>query len=290
MGAAGAAAAGLGYVAGIEPRRFRLRHATVPVLPPGSAPLRVLHISDLHLTPWQHRKIAWVRSLAELEPDLVVDTGDTMSHPRALPSVRRALEPLWDFPGVFVFGSNDYYEPVLKNPARYLWQQPGGAPLPSAKELPWAALGSQLTEAGWSDMTHQKVRLRLGDRDVEIAGIDDSHIGHDQYEKVAGPVDPGVPLHLGIMHSPEPRNLSHFAADGYDLLLAGHTHGGQLRLPGYGAIVTNCGIDRKRARGLSQHAGAWLHVSGGLGASPYAPMRFACLPEATLLTLVPRIR
>jgi uncharacterized protein len=82
--------------------------------------------------------------------------------------------------------------------------------------------------------------------------------------------------------------LDGFAADGYDLVLAGHTHGGQLRLPGYGAIVTNCGIDRSRARGASR----WgthtrLHVSAGLGTSPYAPARFFCPPEASLLTLVP---
>jgi predicted MPP superfamily phosphohydrolase len=93
------------------------------------------------------------------------------------------------------------------------------------------------------------------------------------------------------MHSPEPRLLDQFAADGYDLLLAGHTHGGQLCLPGYGTLVTNCGIDRKRARGLHRHpvdGQAWLHVSAGLGTSPWAPARFACRPEASLLTLVPR--
>ena len=93
------------------------------------------------------------------------------------------------------------------------------------------------------------------------------------------------------MHSPEPRLLDQFAADGYDLLLAGHTHGGQLCLPFYGALVTNCGIERERVSGLHRHPAdgqAWLNVSAGLGTSPWAPVRFACRPEATLLTLVPR--
>ena len=93
------------------------------------------------------------------------------------------------------------------------------------------------------------------------------------------------------MHSPEPRLLDQFAADGYDLMLAGHTHGGQLCLPFYGSLITNCGIDRERARGLHRYpmdGQAWLHVSAGLGTSPWAPARFACRPEASLLTLVPR--
>jgi predicted MPP superfamily phosphohydrolase len=94
---------------------------------------------------------------------------------------------------------------------------------------------------------------------------------------------------LGLSHTPEPRLIDAFAADGFTLMMSGHTHGGQLRVPGYGALVTNCGLPRRRARGLSPWGpGAWLHVSAGLGTSPYAPVRFACPPEATLLTLVER--
>jgi predicted MPP superfamily phosphohydrolase len=111
----------------------------------------------------------------------------------------------------------------------------------------------------------------------------------DRYDRIAGPVPDPVTLRLGLTHSPEPRVLDRFAGDGYDLVLAGHTHGGQLRVPGYGALVTNCGLDRSRARGASRWGThLWLHVSAGLGTSPYAPVRFACPPEASLLTLVPR--
>ena len=125
--------------------------------------------------------------------------------------------------------------------------------------------------------------------DVAAAGVDDPHLGLDRYDRVAGRRDGSPALRLGLTHSPEPRVLDRFAADGYDLVLAGHTHGGQLRVPGVGALVTNCGLDRSRARGASRWgAHTWLHVSAGLGTSPFAPVRFACPPEATLLTLVPR--
>lgn len=290
LGALAAVAVGIGYSAGVELRWFRLRRLEVPILPPGDRSLRVLHISDAHLVPRQHRKVAWLRSLATLEPDLVVNTGDSISHREAVPALRRALEPLLAVPGVFVYGSNDYYAPLLKNPARYLYQPPGSRLTSDMKELPWRELGAELTAAGWIDLTQRTARLRVGGLDVQVGGIDDSHIRRDRYDEIAGTADPSADLRLGMMHSPEPRNLDRFAAEGYDLVFAGHTHGGQVRLPGYGAVVTNCGIDPHRSRGLSRHGPACLHVSAGLGTSPYAPFRFACPPEATLLTLVPRIR
>ncbi len=73
------------------------------------------------------------------------------------------------------------------------------------------------------------------------------------------------------------------------LTLAGHTHGGQVCVPLYGALTTNCDLPHRMAKGLHRWPGAdaRLHVSAGLGTSPYAPPRFACRPEATLLTLTP---
>ncbi|RCW40249.1 hypothetical protein DFQ14_112130 [Halopolyspora algeriensis] len=281
-------AATLAYSAGVERRHWTLRRATLPVLGESSRELRVLHISDLHMTPNQRSKQRWVAALDELEPDLVVNTGDNLAHPQAVPAVLRALGPLLDRPGVFVFGSNDYYAPKPKNPARYL--------LPSARmkrirgaRLPWGDLRAAMTERGWQDLTHQRHELTVSGITVHAAGVDDPHLKRDRYSRIAGAVPEGAQLGLGVTHSPEPRVLDAFAEDGYDLVMAGHTHGGQLRVPGYGAIVTNCELDRSRARGAS----TWghhmrLHVSAGLGTSPYAPFRFACPPEATLLTLVPR--
>lgn len=286
LGATTTGAATVAYAAGIERRRWTLREATLPVLAEGARPIRVLHVSDLHLTPRQHSKQRWVAELVALEPDLVVNTGDNLAHPRAVPAVVAALGPLMQYPGVFVFGSNDYFGPTPKNPARYLVKNKGhqhGAP------LPWRDLRAAMVERGWADATHAQVSLTAGDVTIAAAGVDDPHLGQDRYDRIAGPPTRQADLRLGLTHSPEPRILDRFAGDGYDLVLAGHTHGGQLRMPGVGALVTNCGIDRSRARGVSRWgAHTWLNVSAGLGTSPFAPVRFACPPEASLLTLVPR--
>jgi uncharacterized protein len=279
-------AAAVAYAAGIERRRWTLREATLPVLAEGARPLRVLHISDLHLTPGQDSKKRWVSRLAELEPDLVVNTGDNLAHPRAVPGVVAALDPLLSRPGVFVFGSNDYFGPLPKNPGRYLVKAKSRR---NGEPLPWRDLRAALTERGWSDVTHARVRLDIDGVAIAVAGVDDPHLGLDRYDRIAGPFTGDPALRLGLTHSPEPHVLDRFAADHYDLVMAGHTHGGQLRMPGVGALVTNCGLDRSRARGVSRWgAHMWLHVSAGLGTSPFAPLRFACPPEASLLTLVAR--
>jgi predicted MPP superfamily phosphohydrolase len=276
----------LAYAAGVERRHWTLRQATLPVLAEGAPPLRVLHISDLHMMPDQKSKQRWVAALADLDPDLVINTGDNLAHRAAVPAVVRALGPLLDRPGLFVFGSNDYYAPKPKNPARYLF--PNGKRV-HGLPLPWRDLRAALIERGWLDLTHVRRTFSVAGQKVVAAGVDDPHLRRDRYPDIAGTPDPSAALRLGLTHSPEPRVLDAFAGDGYDLVMAGHTHGGQLRLPGYGAIVTNCQLDRSRARGASRWgAHSWLHVSAGLGTSPYAPVRFACPPEASLLTLVPR--
>jgi uncharacterized protein len=277
-------AACVAYGAAYEVNAYRLRRFDVPVLPAGSRPLRVLHLSDLHLMPDQRKKIDWVRGLAALEPDLVVNTGDNISNRLSILPAIEAYEPLLELPGVFVFGSNDYYAPVMRNPARYLWERGGPARL-TAPMLPIDDLREAFTEAGWLDLNNARGELKVDNRRLAFAGVDDPHIRRDHYEVVEGPADDTADLTIGVAHAPYRRVLDAMSADGYRLLLAGHTHGGQLCIPLLGALVTNCDLDTRRVKGLSRWGASWLHVSAGLGTSPYAPIRFACYPEATLLTL-----
>jgi len=288
--------AGLGYAAGVEVRAFTLRHVEVPVLPVGSRPLRVLHLSDLHLTPRQAHKLAWLDSLSRLEPDLVVNTGDNIAHPGSIAPLLAALGRLREVPGVFVFGSNDYFAPSLRNPVRYLLPDDGTRNT-HTPPLPWKDLRTAFLESGWLDLTNTSDRLTVGGVRLAFTGVDDPHLEYDDLAAVAGPAPADADLRVGVTHAPYLRVLDQFASDGHEMVFAGHTHGGQLCLPIKGALVTNCDLDTARAKGLHRHpadsrpgdpGSSWLHVSAGAGTSPYAPVRFCCRPEATLLTLVPR--
>jgi uncharacterized protein len=280
----GGACAAAGLLASLaEARSHRLRRFTVPALPGGGV-LRVLHLSDLHLTPWDRDRVRWIRRLGALEPDLVVVTGDFIAHRDSVPVVVEALGDLLHRPGGFVYGSNDYYAPTMKNPARYLLPDRGARV--HGAELPWADLGRALGDAGWHDLTHVRTELSIAGHRVELRGTDDAHLRRDRYESVAGPRGAGVDIAIGVTHAPYARVIDAMAADRLDLILAGHTHGGQLCVPGFGALVTNCDLPPGQAKGVSSVCGVPMHVSAGLGTSPFTPVRFACPPEATLLTLV----
>ena len=281
-----------------EAASYRLRRQSLPVLPVGQPDMRVLHLSDLHMTPNRHRLQDWVASLDELRPDLVIVTGDFLAHHEAVDPVIASLEPLLGRPGAFVLGSNDYYAPRPINPMSYF---SGPSDLhPEREELPWPDLAKRLSSAGWTHLANARSQVSADGRIIELRGVDDPHIERDDYAMVAGSPSTDSDLAIGVTHAPYLRVVDAMAADGVDLLLAGHTHGGQVRVPGVGALVTNCDLDRGRARGLSRHErplmefaphdrpDMWLHVSAGLGTSPYAPIRFACPPEATLLTLTSR--
>ncbi len=282
-GVAAAGAACVAYGVFLERHWYRLRRETVPVLPPGSRPLDVMHLSDLHMTARDAAKGEFLGRLAAVPADLVVVTGDMLGEPGSLDPVLGTLGRFRPRIGaVAVLGSNDYYSPRPLNYAAYF--RPRRKRRRVAGRNPYRELVAALEGMGWLVLSN--ARGALGG--IELAGMDDPHI-HREDLRVAVPPD-GNPagLRVGVVHSPYRRCLDAFERNGYQLLLAGHTHGGQVRLPGYGALVDNCDLPLDQARGLSRWRSSWLHVSAGLGTSKYAPFRFACRPEASLLTLTSR--
>ena len=280
-----------------------MRYETLPVLDPGARNIRVLHLSDLHMAPWQTRKQEWVRSLAIIEPDLIINTGDNLGHPDGLVGIEYALAPFADVPGVYVNGSNDYYGPSLKNPFHYF----GG---PSRHKKTAASLDTDSLERyftdslGWLSLNNRARALGLRGSRLEFFGVNDAHRGWDRLDQLPGLIEEmrenvgwqddrtgpeAVPI--GVTHAPYRRVLDSFVTYGAEVIFAGHTHGGQVRIPALPALVANCDIPRNQAQGLSlwrhAHNAAYLNVSAGIGTSIYAPVRFACPPEAVVVTLTP---
>ena len=265
---------------------YVLREAQIPILPKGHAPIRILHFSDLHLTPARKTEIADIKSFANLKPDLVISTGDFLAHMDAVPVALDALDPLLDTPGLFVFGSNDYYAPKPKNPLKYLLPDHGKRV--HGEDLPWPELDNGLQSRGWINLNTSRATFKVNDTVIEARGTDDAHLEFDDYSLVAGEAGP-CDLAIGVTHAPYLRIIEGMSNDKLDVIFAGHTHGGQVRLPwpgGSKALTTNCDLPTWRARGLTYNDDEpYLHVSAGMGTSPFARIRVASPPEVSLVTL-----
>jgi predicted MPP superfamily phosphohydrolase len=276
---AGAACVAYGVV--IEPRWFRRQRYTVPILPPrASRSMTVLHLSDLHLRRTERAKL---RFLATLEPaDVTILTGDLIGEPEAVETVVEALRPLRGrVASYFVCGSNDYFVAQVPRYGDYVRRgrsQSRGAVLGRGRELI-----EQLEADGWVHLRNARATVTNDGTRFEVFGMDDPHIyRHDL--RVALREDPEA-FGVALVHSPDP--APELVALGYRLILAGHTHGGQVRMPFLGALLTNSSMPNRLAMGLVRFPPAVLHISPGMGSGRFAPFRFLCRPEATLLELTP---
>ena len=269
------------YGAFVEHSWFRLRRYGVAILPAeGPATLTVLHLSDLHFVRGDAKKARFLASLPKA--DVTVVTGDFLAEPEAVETVVAAVAPTRGrLASWFVLGSNDYFVPRPLNYLAYFRPRRrrrrgvrGRAP----------ALIAQLGAAGWDDLTNVRHEVDLDGLPVELLGLDDAHIRRQDYR--VAPRQAPDRFGFAVMHSPD--SAPETAALGYPFMVAGHTHGGQVRLPGVGALVTNCTMPRRLVSGLIQMGPAILHTSPGLGTSKFAPFRFFCRPEATLIELTRR--
>ncbi len=265
---------------------FKLHTVAVEGISP--KPLRILHISDLHYAPGQSKKDEFLLELAELKPDLVVNTGDNLGHANAINPALKALAPLAKFAGVFVNGSNDYRSPEPRNPLRYFR---GPSEVSLERNLDTKRFTDELENFGWQNLNNKSAQVKSAEMSIGFLGLDDPHENLDDLDSLprqAKEVD-ASDLVLGVAHAPYLRVVEAFAKQGVKLTLAGHTHGGQICLPGQKALVSNCDLPTKYASGLSgwdiEGHQSMLHVSSGLGCSIYAPVRLFCPPSATLIEL-----
>ena len=264
---------------------YQLRQVSLPLLPFGASDIRILHFSDLHLTPSRKREITDIKGWAQLKPDLVISTGDFLAHREAAGVVLNALSELLDIPGLYVFGSNDYYAPKFKNPFSYLKKDSGERNL--GEKLPIDEFDRQLQRRGWINLNNNRSSITIHGITIDVRGTDDAHLELDDYEKVAGKKN--GEFSIGVTHSPYARVLDAMAQDEIDLIFAGHTHGGQVRMPWFGgsrSLTTNCDLPNWRSRGMTRIDNQpYLNVSAGMGYSPFAPIRVFCPSEVSLISL-----
>lgn len=266
-----------------EPYRFRLQRHSLEGRQ-GSPALNILHVSDLHLTSKDSRRAGFVRSVADrldAEPDLVFATGDLLEDDSGIEPALAALEPLTGRLGRFyVLGSHDYYQSRFKSPTQYLTGSRGSVSAPHADH---ERLEAGLRGQGWVALHNRTEVIAAEVGSIRVAGVDDPYLGRQRTGHIGRAKDDVFAI--GLTHSPDV--TSEWALAGFDLVLAGHTHGGQLRLPYFGALVTNSMLPTRLAMGPSRVGDTWLHVSPGAGTSRYTPIRFLCRPEVTLLEMGP---
>jgi predicted MPP superfamily phosphohydrolase len=283
VGLGAGALVGLGAYAFYEPFRFHLVHHDVPVRAEG--PVRtILHVSDTHLNASDDRLYRFLVSLPERlgeTPDLVLATGDLIEGNSGIRRVVDALARLEARLGRFyVLGSHDYYMSSGPSYSKYFrrHKKPSVALRTATDELT-----SGLHEKGWVPLTNRTEFLDTPEGRIRLAGVDDPHLRRHRTGHIGRSAEDA--LAIALVHAPDV--VSEWALNGFDLILAGHTHGGQVRVPGVGAVVTNCSLPAGLAAGLNRVGNSWLHVSPGLGNGLYSPIRFNCPPEATFLRLVP---
>lgn len=277
IGAVGALCVAWGVF--VERHWYRLRRYRLDILPAeGPETLTVLHLSDMHFVTHARRKTAFLASLPPA--DVTVITGDFLAEPEAVETAVEAVRPVRGrLASWFVLGSNDYFVPRPLNYLRYFARD--RTPRRSSRGRS-AELIAQLEADGWEHLRNVgRPDVELDGLAVELVGLDDAHIGWHDLRVV--PREAPERFGIAVMHSPD--SAPETAACGYDLLVAGHTHGGQVRLPLVGALVTNSSMPRRLVSGLIRMNGAILHTSPGMGQSKFAPFRFFCRPEATLLEL-----
>jgi uncharacterized protein len=281
------ACAGAAAYAAWEARAYRTAETVVPVAP-GAPSVTILHLSDTHMTASKPKMVGFLEHLPDTlgeVPDLVIATGDMIDDDSGIDPLVKSLSGIRAKLGRFyVLGSHDYFQSTVRGFLHGFKKFFSGPRQPlRIKRADVGRLEEGLRSDGWVALGNTTEFVTTGAGRIRLTGMDDPFLDRHRLDHVVR--TPDDVLALGVLHTPE--WLSLWANEGYDLVLAGHTHGGQVRVPFVGALVTNCSLPAALARGLHKVGNTWVHVSPGLGTSKFSRIRFLCRPEVTLLKLGP---
>ena len=249
----------LAYGRWIEPRRVEITRVAVPALAADAAPIRIIHLSDIH-TPTNlaaQRRLASL--VAPLDPDVIAFTGDGVNARNALPAFRGTMRELAAIaPTYGVRGNTDR--------------------VAIGETKPFEGTGVREAGVHAESLVVRGTRLRL------LGASAESNRGMASALRRSSSGDAVVVV---LSHSPD--YATDFIEWGADIVLAGHTHGGQVALPRYGAIWTASNFGKRYERGLYAIDGGWLYINRGIGMERKLPkIRIGARPEITLIELRPR--
>ena len=237
----------------IEPRWIEVTHHLVPSRL--TRPLKIVHLTDLHTYGAGAVELDMLRLVGAEHPDLIVVTGDLISSPDAYEGCREVLRGLHAPLGVWVVhGNHEIWAPVKDEEGYY-------------------------RSEGSTILVNESVEVADG---IWIAGFDDAYAGSPDLERTLAGV-PENAFKIALFHSPV---FFDEVAGRCDIALAGHTHGGQVRLP----LLTpfwlppSCG---RYVDGWYEQQGSRMYVSRGIGIS-ILPVRFLCRPEIAVFALEPQ--
>ncbi len=278
-----AAGTGLAAYSLVEPHWLKLTERSLATGHRGPA-LTILHLSDPHLTGRDRRLMSWIARLPETlgeVPDLILGTGDFIDNNSGIDPLLDAFASLNVRLGkYYVLGSHDYFQARFQ--VRSFKKYFTGDHVPTkAPGADTDRLEEGLQSQGWIPLTNRSEVLDCAFGTIRLAGVDDPYLKRHKTDHISRSAQDV--LAIGLVHAPDV--VSEYLLAGFDLVVGGHTHAGQVRIPFYGAVVTNCKLPPALAGGLHRVGEGWLHVSPGLGQGRYTPIRFNCRPEATLLRL-----
>lgn len=287
IGGAAALSGGLAAYAWWESTQVRLVRLDVelPGLPNGLDGLRILHVSDTHFPANGASLERFAQLIAEVEYDIVFASGDYVETAAGWDSAVEAFSLLHAPFGVYAsLGAHDYLSPIAtaaewSDAAR---RRAFGGRRRLVDPAPFV---ERLEDLGVRVLRNEWTQAEIGGEVVRIGGAGDDSVGMARLDQALPPEDGAdAPDGLAVLltHSPDALlRLQHPPP----LSFCGHTHGGQIRIPGYGAPVRHSQlVDRRQTAGVFHHNGAQIVVSQGFGTA-IVPLRFLCPPEVGLVQL-----
>jgi len=241
--------------------------------------LTILHLSDLHLHGPDQRKAEFLSYVTSLEYDLVVLTGDIFENESGIKYAPNLLTKIPRLGAYAILGNHDYYAYTVFN--RIIGRMFKRYRNPS-KKRDVSPLISALEDSGYTVLRNQSVRL--AEAKITLIGVDYPGIDEAVLQGLVSKAHKDDLL-VSLLHLP--KNLDQFVKAGIRMVFGGHTHGGQVRIPGIGAIVTDSELARHEASGLMRRENTLFHISRGLGQDPFpiTNFRIFCPPAATVLEI-----